>query len=146
MARWVIAAPPLRAGGPGRVAGSGVRRARIAFSAILAAILGGLPHVLHHVGPLAGAALVAGVGGSLLFGALGLVASIPLLVRMRRHYGSWNRPMAALGLLAIVFSLSTFVVAPALTGDKRVPSRPRTAPSNTTPEPGAPADHEAHHK
>lgn len=34
-----------------------VRRVRVVLSAALAAVLGLLPHVLHHVGPLAGAAL-----------------------------------------------------------------------------------------
>jgi hypothetical protein len=109
-------------------------------------VLGLLPHVLHHVGPLAGAALVAGFGGSLLFGVIGLVASIPFLVRMRRHYGSWKQPMAALGLFAIVFALSTFVVGPALTGDKSPPIRPPPSSSRTAPGPKTPANHEAHHK
>ena len=49
----------------------GLERVRATFAAVGAAVLGAAPHVLHHAGPLAGAALLAGVGGKLLFGALG---------------------------------------------------------------------------
>jgi hypothetical protein len=45
-------------------------------------IMGLLPHVLHHIGLLAGTALVAGSGGTALFGALGILASVPMLVRL----------------------------------------------------------------
>ena len=45
--------------------------------------LGGLaPHVLHHVGPLAGTALVAGAGGTALFGALDTLP-VPLVGRIQ---------------------------------------------------------------
>ena len=102
-----------------------------------------LPHVLHHAGPLAGAALFAGVGGSLLFGALGLLAAVPLLVRMKRRCGSWRRPLAALGLFAAVFLISTFVVGPALTGeDDSDVAKPDAAP---TGQPAAPSGHDQHH-
>jgi len=79
-------------------------------------LMGLLPHVLHHVGLLAGTALVAGSGGTALFGALGLLASIPMLVKPYRHFGSWIAP--ALGLLVFVamFSLSAFVIGPAISG------------------------------
>jgi len=46
---------------PGRV-----RRMRMAAASVGAALLGAAPHVLHHAGPLAGAALFAGLGGTLL--------------------------------------------------------------------------------
>lgn len=51
-------------------------------------VTGLLPHVLHHIGLLAGTALVAGSGGTALFGALGLLASVPMLVRLYRRFGS----------------------------------------------------------
>ena len=112
-------------------------RLRAGASALAAAVLGALPHVLHHAGPLAGAALFAGVGGSLLFGALGLIAAVPFLVRMRRRCGSWRRPLAALALFAAIFSVSTFVVSPAITGGDE----------EATPTPTSqPAGHEAHHE
>jgi hypothetical protein len=131
-------APPGQAGTPI------LRRLRLALSSAAAAVLGILPHVLHHAGPLAGAALFAGVGGSLLFGALGLIAAIPFLVRMHRRCGNWRRPLAALALFAAVFAVSTFVVGPALTGDDDGDAADRAtpaAPQSPAPETG----HEAHH-
>jgi len=47
------------------------------LSAGVGGIVGLAPHVLHHIGPLVGTALVAGAGGTALFGVIGLVASIP---------------------------------------------------------------------
>lgn len=117
-------------------------RLRLWLSSAGAAGLGLAPHVLHHAGPLAGAAIFAGVGGSLLFGALGLIAAIPFLVRMRRHCGSWHRPLATLALFAAVFSLSTFVVGPALTSDGDSQKKPASAPASPT---RPPSGHEQHH-
>ena len=54
-----------------------VERVRAAVPAGGAAVLGAAPHVLHHLGPLAGAALLAGVTGKLLFGALGFLLAVP---------------------------------------------------------------------
>ena len=54
-------------------------RWRMAVGGAAVAIVGAAPHVLHHAGPLAGAALFAGLGGSLLFGAIGFVVAIPFL-------------------------------------------------------------------
>jgi hypothetical protein len=119
-----------------------VGRVRVALSSAGAAVLGVLPHVLHHAGPLAGAALFAGVGGSLLFGALGLLAAIPFLVRMKRRCGSWRRPLATLVVFAAVFSFSTFVIGPALTGEDSDGAKPGPAPAE---RPAAPGGHEAHH-
>lgn len=79
-------------------------------------VMGLLPHVLHHVGILAGTALVAGSGGTALFGVLGLVASIPMLVRLRRRFGSWIAPAVGLVVYAAMFSLSAFVIGPAVSG------------------------------
>ena len=121
-------------------------RVRVALSTVLAGVLGVLPHVLHHAGPLAGAALFAGVGGSLLFGAVGLLAAVPLLLRMHRRCGNWRRPLAALGLFAAVFSLSTFVIGPALTSsDGGEASEPEAPAAQPAPERRAPSGHEGHH-
>ncbi len=118
-----------------------VRRVRVAVASAGAALLGAAPHVLHHAGPLAGAALFAGLGGTVLFGALGLLAAIPLLLKMRRRTGSWRRPAAALALFTSLFALSSFVVAPALTGagDSNDPRPPATAPQPSEGE------HDGHH-
>ena len=63
-----------------------VRLARTRLGAAVLAgfgvVVGAAPHVLHHAGPLAGAALLAAASGTLLFGALGLLLSITFLRRL----------------------------------------------------------------
>ena len=115
-------------------------------SSAVAGILGVLPHVLHHVGPLAGAALLAGTGGTLLFGAIGLVAAVPFLLRVHRRCGNWRVPAALLATFAVMFSVSAFIIGPAISGDDAGSSASGSAPTEQT-SPGAPAkgDHEAHH-
>ena len=88
------------------------------------AFTGVLPHVLHHVGPLAGTALVAGAGGRLLFGGVGLVASIPFLVRLRRRFQSWMAPGIALVVFSALFAFSTFVIGPLISGDTATTTAP----------------------
>ncbi len=100
-------------------------------------VLTGLaPHVLHHVGPLAGAALLAGAGGKLLFAAIGLVVSIPFLLRLRRRFATWKAPAIALAVFAAMFSLSSFVIGPLVTGSEGSPNPPGVQ---------QPAGHMGHH-
>lgn len=109
-----------------------------AWSAVLAAwgaVLGVLPHVLHHVGPLAGAALLAGAGGRILFAAIALVVSIPFLLRIHRRFRTWLAPAIALAAMTVAFSLSSFVIAPLITGGS----------NSTKPGIEQPAGHESHH-
>ena len=75
-------------------------------------IVGLAPHVLHHIGPLVGTALVAGAGGTALFGVLGLVASVPMLIKLRRRFSNWWAPAIALGVFTAMFLISSFVVGP----------------------------------
>lgn len=117
-------------------------RAQLAASSALAMVLGLAPHVLHHVGPLAGAALFAGAAGSLLFGALGLVAAIPFLLRVHRRCGNWRVPGALLASFAVMFSLSTFVIGPAMGGSDSNNTSSKGAPTGA---PAQPSGHEAHH-
>lgn len=114
-----------------------VSRAWSGALAAWGAFVGLLPHVLHHVGPLAGAALLAGAGGKVLFAAIGFVAAIPFLVRLYRRFRTWVAPAAALALFAAMFSLSSFVIAPLVTGG-----------GDTKPQPGIqqPTGHESHHQ
>lgn len=93
-------------------------RLRAGLLAAWAAVTGAAPHVLHHVGPLAGTALVAGAGGRALFGAAGFVATVPMLRRLRRRTGNWRAPALALTAFVVVFAFSTAVVGPALTGER----------------------------
>jgi hypothetical protein len=114
------------------------RRFAVALAGLWAAFLGALPHVLHHVGPLAGAAIFAGATGSLLFGALGFVAAIPFLHRLRRRTGSWRVPAAVLAGMAIAFTASTLIIGPAIRGDGDE-SAERPGPAGETEE------HDSHH-
>jgi len=102
-----------------------------------AAVTGIAPHVLHHVGPLAGTALVAGAGGQVLFGAVGFVATIPMLLRLHRRFGTWVAPAIALGVFAAVFSFSTFVIGPRISGPGE-PANPVSATGHDAHGHGAP--------
>ncbi len=85
--------------------------------------IGLLPHVLHHVGPLAGAALLAGATGRILFAAIGFLAAIPFLRRLQRRFRTWRAPAIAVAVFATMFSLSSFVIGPAISGGD-APARP----------------------
>jgi hypothetical protein len=88
-----------------------------AISAAVGAVSGLVPHVLHHVGPLAGAALVTGAAGGVLFGAIGFVLMVPMLLRLRRRFGTWLAPAIALAVFATMFTVSTLWIGPAIRGD-----------------------------
>ncbi|MGE3137916.1 MAG: hypothetical protein AB7I08_07775 [Thermoleophilia bacterium] len=117
----------------------GVLRIRAALATGGAAVLGAAPHVLHHVGPLAGAALVAGATGTLLFGAVGFVLAVPMLVRLYRRHG-WPVPTGILVMMATAFAISTLVIGPALSGGDEAPSNPASAPAGVSP-----SEHDSHH-
>ena len=121
-----------------------LERLRATVAATGAAVLGAAPHVLHHVGPLAGAAFLAGTTGKLLFGVIGLVLAVPMLRRMRRRRGSWRAPGAVLALMATVFAFSSFVIGPALTGSPDAGGPAQTIPG--APPGVTPAEHEQHHQ
>jgi hypothetical protein len=84
-----------------------------------AVVTGIAPHVLHHVGPLAGAALLAGAGGKTIFFALGLVLSLPILRRLYRRFGTPVAPALAVAAFAVIFTFSSLVIAPRLTGSEQ---------------------------
>ena len=93
-----------------------------ALAAAWGVTLGLLPHVLHHVGPLAGAALLAGAGGTALFAAIGFLASIPFLIRLRRRFHTWVAPAIATALFAAMFAFSSVVIAPMFIGGSAPPA------------------------
>ena len=109
------------------------------LSGVVAAISGIAPHVLHHVGPLAGMALLAGTGGTILFGVAGFALSIPMLLRLRRRFGTWLAPAVASAIFLVVYLFSSLVVGPAITGGSAADADP--APSSTA----LPSDHDEHH-
>ncbi len=107
-----------------RVDGPWARRAWNALTGVLGGVVGLAPHVLHHVGLLAGTALVAGSGGTALFGVLGLVASIPMLRQLRRRFGTWKAPAIGLAVFTVMFAVSAFVVGPQISGQSGSPAAP----------------------
>jgi hypothetical protein len=109
-----------------------------AVTAVVGGIMGLLPHLLHHVGLLGGAVLVTGATGNVVFAVLGLVISLPLLRRLYRRFGNWRAPTLALAVFTLMFSLSAFVIGPAINNDNPSPDRPPAQ----TPDPD---DHEGHH-
>lgn len=116
-----------------------VGRLRAWWSGLVGAIgvvVGLVPHLLHHVGLLTGTALVAGAAGTTLFGVLGLAASVPFLLRLRRRFGTWWAPVIGLAVFAVMFSVSAFVIGPTLTGSTDGPGDPQPTPS---------AGHNDHH-
>ncbi len=122
---------------PGRTARGRLHTPWHAVVGAVGLIVGLLPHVLHHIGLLAGTALVAGSGGTVLFGALGLLASIPMLVRLYRRFGSWIAPTLGLLIFAAMFSLSAFVIGPAISGTgAEMPPGPGPTPGHTSVHPG----------
>ena len=122
----------------GTAADGTVDRRRRTVWTVLSGGLGGVvglaPHVLHHVGPLVGTALVAGTGGTVLFGVLGLVASVPLLIKLRRRFSSWWAPTIALAVFTAMFLISSLVIGPLI-----------SAPNDPVPPGVNDVDHGAHH-
>lgn len=108
--------------------------------AAIGALLGLVPHVMHHIGILAGAALLTGVFGNTVLYVLGLLLSIPLLNRLRKRFGTWKAPVIGVAVFTGMFLLSALVIGPAI-------NRAGTTPAPPTPLPAAstPADHAAHH-
>jgi hypothetical protein len=109
------------------------------LSGLVAAISGIAPHVLHHVGPLAGTALLAGTGGTVLFGVVGFALSMPMLLRLRRRFGTWLAPVVAGVIFLVVYLFSSMVVGPAITGSSA--TQPGPAPAATP----LPSGHDDHH-
>jgi hypothetical protein len=114
-----------------------VRDAVVAFVGALLAIA---PHVMHHIGLIAGAAFLTGAGGNALFYVLGLVFSVPMLRRLHRRFRTWRAPAIAIAVFTAVFSLSAFVIGPAISGE----STPTEAPSTPTDTPSQNVDHHGH--
>jgi hypothetical protein len=121
-------------------------RGRTIWASVRAAIgslLGLVPHVMHHIGILAGAALLTGVWGNSLFYAVGLVLSIPLIRRLRKRFGTWKAPAVAVAVFTALFLLSALVLGPAISRTATSPS-PQTSVQSAIPSVSA-LDHASHH-
>ena len=110
-----------------------------------ATLMGMLPHVLHHIGPLAGAAIIAGTTGIVIFGLLALALTIPVLIRVQRRCGNWRIPAVLLGIMLAAWSASTWVFSPWVQDKLAEPkSSTRTnVPSSIGTDKNK--DHEKHH-
>lgn len=129
------AAPP---GAPWRTAWAGIR-------ATTGALLGLAPHVMHHVGLLAGAALLTGVLGNTVLYVVGLVLSIPLLRRLHRRFSTWKAPLIGGAVFTALFALSALVIGPAL-NPAETPVTPSTASAAPASVPADGSDeHTGHH-
>lgn len=109
---------------------------RHAISGVWGAVSGIAPHVLHHAGPLAGAAIFAGAAGQILFFFVGLAVAIPMLLRLYRSFETWMAPAIAVGIFAITYTLSSTFIGPLITGGDS--STSETPPVTTT------LDHHGH--
>lgn len=111
-----------------------------AAGAVVGTAMGVAPHVLHHVGILAGAALVTGATGNAVFFVVGLLFSIPLLRRIHRRFRTWVAPAIAVLVFAAMYSVSAFIIGPAIN------SASENRPAAPTPTPSVVVDeHAAHH-
>ena len=113
------------------------------MTAALGVVMGLAPHILHHIGLLAGAALVSGLAGNLAFASVGLLLSIPLLLRLYRRFDTWKAPAIAVLLFAAMFTFSSLVIGPAISGSSstdQAPGPDRPAPSRA-PGPDGHTDH-----
>ena len=120
----VIASAPIGSDGPGR--GGWPANVLTVLSGAAGTVGGITPHVLHHLTPIAGAALVTGTTGGVLFGLLGFALTAPMLLRLRRRFGTWLAPGIALAFFAVMFTVSTLWIGPAIrcetgTEDVRAP-------------------------
>ena len=125
------------AGGTASIGVPAGRTVGTAASGAVAIISGIAPHVLHHVGPLAGTALLAGAGGTVLFGVAGFALSIPMLLRLRRRFGTWAAPAVASAIFTGVYLFSALVVGPALVAEPAAVEAPASTPT--------PSGHAEHH-
>ncbi len=141
------AQPDAAPGSPVPASGASSSRIRTLWNAVVAGIavvMGIIPHVLHHIGLLAGTALIAGAGGTVLFGLIGLAASVPFLIKLYRRFGTWLAPAVALLIFSLMFAVSAFVIGPAISGTDSTTPKPIPAPA-TAPATGPPVNHEGHH-
>ena len=98
---------------------------------VIGAVLGLVPHVLHHVGLIAGAAFLTGAGGNAALYLVGLLLSIPMLRRIHRRFQTWHAPAIAVAVFTAMFLISALVVGPAISADSGTTDAPSPGPTPT---------------
>ena len=131
-----------RADVPDDPATNRVKTVRDALGAAVGTVLGILPHVMHHIGLLAGAALITGASGNAILYGVGLLFSVPMLRRLYRRFRTPWAPAIAVAVFTALFSLSAFVIGPAISGDDAASRAPK--PSRTGPAPDVTDEHHGH--
>lgn len=106
-------------------------RPRHVITAAWGAVSGVAPHVLHHIGPLAGAAILAGTGGRILFFVIGLAVATPLLIRLQRRFHTWMAPVIAIAIFGLAYTLSSVFIGPLISGDDPAAPEPPAIASTT---------------
>lgn len=109
--------------------------------ATVGALMGLAPHVMHHIGLLAGAALLTGALGNSILYTVGLLLSIPLLNRLRHRFNTWKAPILGVAAFTVLFGISTFVVGPLIN-----PAGSQYPPVPTAPRPTVTDEHAGHHE
>ena len=115
------------------------RTIRDTVGAVIGAVLGIAPHVLHHIGILAGTAFITGASGNAILYVVGLALSVPMLRRLYRHVRAWWAPATAVAAFTLLFLLSAFVIGPAISGTDDVPAP--TSPPAPSSSPTHDHDH-----
>ncbi|MCG6567664.1 hypothetical protein [Tessaracoccus sp. ZS01] len=111
--------------------------------ATVGALMGLAPHVLHHVGFLAGAAILTGFLGNAVLYVAGLLLSIPLLRRIHRRFATWKAPAIGVVIFSTLFLFSTLVLGPLFNPDPGSGDEPDAPAPAATP---AEEEHDGHHE
>ncbi|EWT07737.1 hypothetical protein N864_23510 [Intrasporangium chromatireducens Q5-1] len=111
-----------------------------AARAAVGVVLGIVPHVMHHIGLLAGAALLTGVWGNGVLYIVGLLLSIPLLRRIHARFRTPWAPVLGVAAFTTLFALSAFIIGPALSGATAGATPDRTPTPTVTSN-----EHAGHH-
>lgn len=111
--------------------------------ATVGALMGLAPHVMHHIGFLAGAAFLTGFLGNTVLYVVGLLLSAPLLRRLHRRFGTWKAPAIGVAVFTAAFAVSALVIGPLFNpAASNDPDSPAPSPAASATSSG---DHEGHH-
>ena len=111
--------------------------------AVIGALMGLAPHVMHHIGFLTGAAILTGFFGNAVLYVAGLLLSIPLLRRLHRRFGSLTAPAVGVAVFTGLFALSAFVIGPLF--NPAASTEPGAPPPAASASATSSEEHAGHH-